>query len=405
MEQNQIQKHSKETLYYSISRMLERSSYYGLRSLVILYMIGETLKMEYEKAILITGWFTTLIVFSQIVGAIFGDLIIGNKKSILLGGFIQAVGAFSLCLPSTTGLYLGLFLIVLGGGFYSPNIIANFGKSYLNKTKLLDSGFTIFYLAINLGSFLGIFLISYIAETFNYTIGFVIAGLLLLVSLIPIVFTKEKASDEIMKSHNTINKRVLNILIAFVVVGLFWCFHELSSHRTFNVQFQLGEISALDIPMHFWGFSSSFFALPVCLIAAILWTYLYTSQFFKLLIGFIFGAISFGLLFLIPDVPAEKHAITFLASLLFFAIAEIHVAPLIHSILTKYTNPKYLAILISLAFLPTRLITLFLGLFDKELDNNPMLGLKIGIIGMTVVGIGLLVYVWWNKKTPSTFNK
>ena len=74
----------------------------------------------------------------------------------------------------------------------------------------------------------------------------------------------------------------------------------------------------------------------------------------------------------------------------------------IHSILTKYSNPKYLAILISLAFLPTKLIYLVFGLFNDKLYDNPMLGLKIGIVGMTVVGIGLIGYVWWNKKT--TYN-
>ena len=164
MEKIQNQKHTKETLYYSISRMLERASYYGFELLVVLYMVGETLKMERTEALTIYGWLVGSLVFSQIIGGLFGDLLIGNKKSIIIGGIIQAIGAFSLCIPSTTGLYLGLFLVVLGSGFFTPNILSNFGKSYLNKTKLLDSGFTIFYLAINLGSFLGILLIGYLEK-------------------------------------------------------------------------------------------------------------------------------------------------------------------------------------------------------------------------------------------------
>ncbi len=172
MEKIQHQKHTKETLYYAISRMLERASYYGFRALVVLYMTGETLKMERTEAVSIYGWFATLLMFSQIVGALFADLLIGNKKSILIGGIIQAIGAFILCLPSTAGLYSGLFLVVLGSGFFTPNIISNFGKLYLNKTKLLDSGFAIFYLAINLGSFLGILLIGYLGEKYGYSIGF-----------------------------------------------------------------------------------------------------------------------------------------------------------------------------------------------------------------------------------------
>lgn len=385
MEKIQNQKHTIETLYYSISRMLERASYYGFRALVVLYMVGETLNMERTEALTIYGWLVGSLVFSQIIGGLFGDLLIGNKKSIIIGGIIQVIGAFSLCIPSTTGLYLGLFLVVLGSGFFTPNIISNFGKTYLNKTKLLDSGFTIFYLAINLGSFLGILLIGYLGETYGYNIGFIISGILMLISIIPIILSKEKGLDEIEKNEFPIGKRILNILIAFIVVGLFWGFYELSSIRTFDLQLQLSEISTIGIPNHLWQSINSIFILPISIIAIILWTYFFSSQFFKLMLGFIFGVISFGILFLIPEVPTEQHTITYLISLLFLAVSEIHIAPIIHSILTKYSNPKYLAILISLAFLPTRLISLIFGLFNDKLYDNPMLGLKIGIAGMTVM--------------------
>jgi len=397
MHKIQNQKHTIETLYYSISRMLERASYYGFRALVVLYMVGETLKMERAEALTIYGWLIGSLVFSQIIGGLFGDLLIGNKKSIIIGGIIQAIGAFSLCIPSTTGLYLGLFLVVLGSGFFTPNLISNFGKSYLNKTKLLDSGFTIFYLAINLGSFLGILLIGYIGETYGYNIGFVLSGILMLISIMPITLTKKKRLDEIYKNEFPISKRILNILIAFIVVGLFWGFYELSSIRTFDLQLQLSTISTLGIPNHLWQSINSIFILPISIIAIILWTYFYSSQFFKLMLGFIFGVVSFGILFFIPEIPTEQHTITYLTSLLFLAISEIHIAPIIYSILTKYSNPKYLAILISLAFLPTRLISLIFGLFNDKLHDNPMLGLKIGIIGMTIIGIGLVGYVVWNK--------
>jgi POT family proton-dependent oligopeptide transporter len=329
-------------------------------------------------------------------------LLIGNKKSIIIGGIIQAIGAFSLCIPSTTGLYLGLFLVVLGSGFFTSNLISNFGKLYLNKTKLLDSGFTIFYLAINLGSFLGILLIGYLGETYGYNIGFIISGILMLLSIVPVILTREKTPNEIEKSELTTSKRVLNILIAFLVVGLFWGIYEISNIRIFDLQLQISEISSLDIPKHLWQSVNAIFILPISLIAIVLWTYFYSSQFFKLMLGFIFGVLSFGILFLIPEVPTEKHTITYLVSLLFLGISEIHIAPIIHSILTKYSNPKYLAILISLAFLPTKLVSLFFGLFNDKFYDNPILGLKIGITLMAIVGIGLIGYVWWNKKT--TYN-
>lgn len=403
MEKIHNLKYTKENFYYALSRMFERASYYGFRALVVLYMVGETLKMERTEALSIYGWFTASMTFSQIIGGLFGDLLIGNKKAIIIGGIIQAIGAFSLCLPSTTGLYLGLFLVVLGSGFFTPNILSNYGKSYLNKTKLLDSGFTIFYLAINLNSFLGISLIGYSGEKFGYNIGFVISGILMLLSIVPITISKEFNSEEFEKSETSISKRILNILITFIVVGLFWGIYEISNIRIFDLQMQFSEISAWNISKSMWQTIGSIFTLPISLLAIVLWTFFYNSQFFKLMVGFVFGAISLGILFLIPEIPTENHTITYLVSLFFLGISEIHITPIIHSILTKYANPKYLAILMSLAFLPTRLISLIFGLFNDKLYDNPMLGLKIGIIGMIVVGMGLIGYIIINKKT--TYNK
>lgn len=403
MEKIQNQRHPKETFYYSLSRMLERASYYGLRAIIILYMISEILKKDSTETSSIYGWFIGSLVFSKIIGALFGDLLIGNRKSVIFGGIIQATGAFILCIPSTTGLYLGLLLVVLGNGFFTPNIISNFGKLYLNKNKLLDSGFTVFYLMINLGSFLGILLIGYIGETFGYNIGFIIAGILMLASIIPILISKEQVQNESEKNELPIDKRILNILIAFLIVGLFWGVYEISNIQIIDFQLQFSEISALDIPKYLWQSMNAIFTLPISIIAIILWTYFYSSQFFKLMLGFIFGVISFGILFLIPEVPTEQHLITYLVSLLFLGISEIHIAPIIHSILTKYSNPKYLAILISVVFLPTRLISLIFGLFNDRFYGNPALALKFGITGMTVVGIGLIGFVFWNKKNKPRY--
>ncbi|NVK65873.1 MAG: MFS transporter [Flavobacteriales bacterium] len=397
MEKIQNQKHTKETLYYSISRMFERASYYGFRAIVVLYMIGETLKMETNEAISIYGWFTASILLSQIVGALLGDLLIGNKKSIIIGGVIQAMGAFTLCIPSTTGLYLGLFLVVLGSGFFSPNIISNFGKLYLDKTKLLDSGFTLFYLAINLGSFWGIVLIGYLGEQYGYNWGFSISGILMLISIIPILLSKEKRWDKVEKNEFTLSKKVLNISIAFIVVALFWGFNELSGIRKYDLQIQLSEISPT-IPHYLWELSQSIFTLSISVILIILWTYFYSNQFVKLMLGFIWGALAFGMILLIPEVPTEQHVLPFFISLLLLAISEIHIAPIIHSVLTKYSNPKYLAILISLTFLPIRSILFIFSFYDNLFYGKPFFGLKIGIVGMSIVGIGLILYLIIQKK-------
>ena len=398
MEKIINQTHSKETFLYATSRTLERASYYGLRSLIVLYMIGGILQMERTEALNIYGWFTASLVFSNIIGAILGDLITGNKKALIIGGIIQALGAFSFCIPSTTGLYIALFLVVLGGGLYTPNIISNFGKLYLNKTNLLDAGFTIFYLAVNLGAFFGGMSIGYIGEKYGWNIGFIIAGILLLLSIIPIIISKDKKIEQTIENKAILNQRIMNIIIAFVIVSIFWSLYEIGNIRIFDLQLKLSEISTLNIPKTMWNSLNSVFILPISILAIIAWTFFYNSQFFKLTIGFIFGAISFGILFLIPEMPTEKHTIIYLLSLLFISISEIQIAPIIHSILTKNSNPKYLAILISLAFIPTRLFSIIFSMFSEKFYDNPIFSLKFGLIAMIIVSIGLIIFVKWRKE-------
>ncbi len=392
MEKIQNIFHTKETFSYAISKTLERMAYYGLRSLIVLYMIGEVLKMPNEDALEVYGLFTASLVFSQIIGAILGDLVIGNRKAIIFGMLIQALGAFSLCIPSINGLYIGLFFIVLGGGLYSPNIISSFGKLYLNKTKLLDAGFTFFYLAINLGAFFGTVTIGYIGTKIGWNAGFIIAGIIMLLSIIPILFTKEKEIETESENNPITNQRIINVSIVFVLVGIFWAIYEISYIRIFDLEIKLSEISTLDLPRSLWTSLNSMFTLPLSIIAIVLWSHFYSSQFFKLIVGFVFGAISFGILFLIPEIPNEKHTIIYIISLLFLGISEIHISPVINSVLTQYTNPKYLAILISLAFIPTRLFALIVAQFNAYLYEYPIVAMLIGMTAMTILSIGLIIY-------------
>jgi POT family proton-dependent oligopeptide transporter len=402
MKEIRDQTYNKETFLYSISRMLERASFFGLRSLIVLYMIGETMKMERSEALSMYGWFSASIILSQIIGALLGDLVIGNRKSIIIGGILQALGAFSLCFPSTTGLYIGLFLVVLGGGLYTPNIISNFGKLYLSKTKLLDSRFTLFYLAVNLGAFIGVLLFGYLGDKYGWNIGFIVAGLLMFLSVIPILISKEKNARELLASKLPVSRRITNISVALVFVGLFWAFYEISNIRLWDLELKLIEFSTFDVPKSFWQLLSSAFYLPISLIAIILWTYFYSSQFFKLLIGFIFGAMSFIILFIIPDIPSEHHAVLYFTSLFFLSISEVHITPIVHSILTQYTNPKYLAIMISLAFIPIRLFSFISAFFIEDLVDNPSFAMLIGFIAMSILSIGLIIYIRINKKSHTT---
>jgi len=394
MEKILNQKHAKETIYYAVSRILERTSFNGFRTIFIFYMLGETLKMDKEEAAYIFGAFMGSLFITQIIGALFGDLLIGNRKSIIIGGIIQAIGVFSLCITSMSGLYVGLVLITIGNGLYTPNFLSSFGKSYLTKTKLLDSAFTILFLAVNIGSFLGPFYIGYAMDLYGEKIGFLIAGILMLLSIIPIILLKKQPIIEIeIKKYSVKKINIATILITIVVVGLFWIVYDIANIRILDLQSQFIESSFFEIPKYYWKSMNLWFVVPISIIAMIVWSYFYNSQIAKLIVGFIFGIISFGMLLFIPEIPSDNHVLIYLISLLFLGIAEVHISPLIYSILTKYSNPKYLTILLSISFIPLKLFSLVFGLFGNIIFDNPAFALKIGLVLMMIIAIGLILYV------------
>lgn len=399
MEKLYTQKHTKESLYYAISIMLERASYYGLRALIVLYLTENALKIDKYATSTIYGLIASSLIFSEILGALLGDLLLGNKKTIIIGAVLHAIGAFFLCIPSLTGLYVGLILIALGGGFFVPNIISNFGKLYLNKPKLIDAGFTLYYLIINLGSFIGVMLMGYLGETIGFNVGFITAGTLMLLSIIPVLLSKEKTSVRLKKSSFSISKRVLIILTTFFLVGLFWGIYKIAGAHFFDLHTLFCKLPSLSVSNSFLLSINSYFTIVGCLITAIIWTYFYNSRFFKILLGFVFGVLSYGVLLFIPEVPTEQYLFIFITSMLFLALSEVLIAPTIFGVLLQYSNPKYLAILISLMFIPTRLMALLFGLFENHFEENSMLGLKFSIVAMSIIALALMGYLLWNRKS------
>jgi len=119
-----MQNHTQSAFFYAISNGIERASYYGIRSILILYMIGETINMDRLEALGFYGWLTISFYFSKVIGAFLGDLLIGNKKSILIGGLLQTIGCVLFCFPSIAFLYIGVGCLVIGNGLFSPNILA-----------------------------------------------------------------------------------------------------------------------------------------------------------------------------------------------------------------------------------------------------------------------------------------
>ncbi|MFT6334054.1 MAG: POT family proton-dependent oligopeptide transporter [Halioglobus sp.] len=390
------QSHTKHDLILLLSKLFERSSYYGLRAILVLYLIGGPMKMPTEDAMFHYAWFTAGLLFFGIVGALFGDLFLGNKRAFLLGGALQSLGAFILSIPSTTTLYIGIGLVCIGGGFFGSNLLSCFGKTYRNRPKLLDSAFSIYYLIINLGAALGIYIIGIVGEKHGWSLGFILSGLLMLIALILSYFHYESNYIETKPDKISYDNAIINILVTFVVLGLFWAINDIVYHKNIAINISYSESSS-NLGMVFWSSINFYIMVPLSIILASIWAYFYSNSYIKLSIGFLFGALSYGLLLFIPERPLEQHLIIYLASILSFVISEAFIVPVVYSIITRYANPKYLATIASLVFLTNKAFFYFNGFFNDYLDSTSFYAILYSMVGMIVIGLVLLVFMKKNE--------
>jgi POT family proton-dependent oligopeptide transporter len=154
------------TLFFS--EMWERFSYYGMRGFLLIYMTAAAsaggMGMDAATAAPIYGMYTSMVYLSNLPGGWIADRILGQRHAVLVGGILIASGHFSLAFPSPGTFYLGLLLIVLGTGLLKPNISVIVGQLYAQKDVRRDAAFSIFYMGINLGAFIGPLITGYLAQ-------------------------------------------------------------------------------------------------------------------------------------------------------------------------------------------------------------------------------------------------
>lgn len=173
------------TLFFT--ELWERFSYYGMRAILILFLTDTEhggFAMSAETAGVIYGLYTASVYLVALPGGWIADRLIGQRSAIFVGGLIIAAGHFSLAISGTTPFYLGLILIVIGTGLLKPNVSAIVGGLYPEGGARRDAGFSIFYMGINLGAFIGPLICGYLGQEVNWHLGFGAAGVGMLLGLV-----------------------------------------------------------------------------------------------------------------------------------------------------------------------------------------------------------------------------
>ncbi|WP_031426037.1 peptide MFS transporter [Flavimarina sp. Hel_I_48] len=176
------------------TEMWERFSYYGMRAILTLYLVSQTmgenpgLGWTNAEALSLYGWYTMLVYVMSIPGGIIADKVLGQKKTVLYGGILLVIGHGILAVEEMWAFYTGLLLIILGVGMLKPNISTMVGGLYKEGDIRRDKGFTIFYIGINVGAFLAGITVGTVGEFYGWHYGFGLAGIGMLLGLLVYVW-------------------------------------------------------------------------------------------------------------------------------------------------------------------------------------------------------------------------
>src|SRR5690554_87962 len=196
VDDKMVMGHPAGLLVLFFTEMWERFSYYGMRALLTLFLVSSLADGGWEwtrqDAMNLYGWYTGFVYLTPILGGIIADKLTGYRKAILIGALMMTLGHASMALEifDKTFFFIGLGLMILGNGMFKPNISGMVGQLYPDNSSKKDAGYTIFYMGINAGAFLGMMLCGYIGEKIGWHYGFGLAGVFMFFGMLQFYFAR-----------------------------------------------------------------------------------------------------------------------------------------------------------------------------------------------------------------------
>lgn len=200
VKQQTILDHPASLFVLFFTEMWERFSYYGMRALLVLFLTSSLMDGGYgwerEDALGMYGLYTGLVYLTPLFGGMIADKFTGYRKAVVLGAFIMALGHACMAMEGIPAFfYAGLGLLIVGNGLFKPNISSIVGQLYKDDESKKDSAYTIFYMGINAGAFLGILLCGYIGEKISWSYGFGLAGIFMFLGMLQFWFGQSILGD------------------------------------------------------------------------------------------------------------------------------------------------------------------------------------------------------------------
>lgn len=420
--------HPKGLFVLFATEMWERMSYYGMRGIFVLYLTSAAAagvfgwdqmseKELQSNALSFLGTYAFLVYVTPVLGGWLADNKMGQRKAVIIGGILMAAGQFMLGTPHAyipgmeyTFLIGGLTLLIIGNGFFKPNISTLVGDLYTEGDKRRDQAFTIFYMGINIGSILGYLIVGSIGEKVNFQYGFLVAGVGMVLSLIiqltmadrhlgdigkyPSAQPAEKVQEP--KKPLTVEERdrirVILIMSFFTIV--FWAgFEQAAGSMNLFAKNQTDlMVFGWELPASWLQIVNPLFIVILAPVIAGIWLNLgdkepsspnkFALGMFFLGLGFLFMV---GAALQIGDTEGAKaHILWLVAAYICHTIGELCLSPIGLSMVTKLSPVRYVSFMMGMWFF-------FSGVGNKAAAE---IGKYVGESGALVTFGGVAVFAF-----------
>ncbi len=410
------------------TEMWERFSYYGMRAILVLYLVSQTdatnagLGWANESALALYGWYTMLVYVASIPGGWLADKFFGQKKSVLYGGILLVLGHSILAIEQMWAFYSGLSLIIAGVGMLKPNISTMVGGLYKPGDIRRDKGFTIFYIGINLGAFLSSLIVGYVGEVMGWHYGFGLAGIGMTLGLIQYVLGQKYLKDvgnylgsstdeaEIEAMNRPLTKiekdRVVVLFLSFFLVIVFWGAFEQAGGlmNIYAMENTNRMLFGLEVPASWFQSLNAMFIIFLGTTVAAYWAKRklrgkLSTSLFKMIIGLIIMGTGF---FFMSAASAEfettgSSAMYWLVlAYLFHTVGELCISPVALSYITKLAPLKYASLMMGVYFAMTGFGNKLAGLLGESASTYGEFTVFTGI-AVFCVAFGMVVLLFRKK--------
>ncbi len=404
------------------TEMWERFSYYGMRAILVLYLVAEAgtgnpgLGWTNGDALSLYGTYTMLVYVASIPGGWIADKFLGQKQSVLVGGILLVAGHGILSIEQMWAFYTGLGLIIAGVGMLKPNISTMVGGLYKAGDIRRDKGFTIFYIGINIGAFLSSLIVGYVGEVYGWHYGFGLAAIGMLLGLIQYLAgqkhlkyvgnnTNNSQNEEekaaMKRPLNKIEKdRMIVLFISFILVIVFWgAFEQAGGLMNIYASEKTNRLlMGWEVPASWFQSLNALFIIILGTSVAAYWAHRklkgkISTSLFKMCIGLIIMGTGF---FFMTAAAAEfnnegSSAMYWLVfAYLFHTVGELCLSPVALSYITKLAPLKYASLMMGVYFAMTGFGNKVAGLLGESASDLGEYTVFTGIAVFCVV-FGLLV--------------